>query len=182
VFESTAREFIEKAILRDKEFLARFDPQRDLAAFEAAWQARRMGASGEVGAFEPNYEGSPAVWGTAGAACGALGRHTFAARPGHHLAPLILAGRNLFAELSNGFTLLNLGAEAAASDGFARAAQELGIPLKVIQAGIDPDGTYGATSILVRPDQFVAWTSACAPADPNAVLAKAAGRPDPVRA
>ena len=41
-----------------------FDPARDRAAFEAAWQARAQGAVGEVHAFEPNYEGSPVVCGS----------------------------------------------------------------------------------------------------------------------
>ena len=46
---------------------------------------------------------------------------------------------------------------------------------------MDDDPHMNESARQVGPDQFVAWTSACAPAGPNAVLAKAAGRPDPVR-
>lgn len=91
VFQSTARDFIEKAILEDRSFLAAFDPARDLEAFEQAWARRNSGASSEVHAFEPHYENSPVVWGPDGGCCSAHGRHSFVARPGHHLAPQLLS-------------------------------------------------------------------------------------------
>jgi 4-hydroxyisophthalate hydroxylase len=177
VFESTAGDFIEKAILKDKAFLRAFDPRRNRAAFEAEWNARRSGAKDEVGTFEPNYEGSSIVWGTPGAKCGARGRHCTDARPGHHLAPLILEpGRNSFTELGDGFCLIECGGEEASCRAFATAARELGIPLKIIAAGMHAGQAYGATLVLVRPDQFVAWTSQCTPAPAHAILARAAGR------
>ena len=114
MFVSTARDFIEKAIHSDKDFLAKFDPAIDKDAFEAEWLARSSGARSEVNSFEPNYEGSSIVAGPPGATCSAIGSHEFAARAGHHLAPRQLAsGRNVFEELGAGFTLLDFGAPDA---------------------------------------------------------------------
>ena len=159
VFASTARDFIEKAIESDREFLAKFDPAADKAAFEAEWQARSSGARSEVNSFEPNYEGSSIVAGPPAAVCSAIGAHQFAARAGHHLAPRRLAsGRNVFEELGEGFTLLDLGAPETSVAGIMRAAEAGGVPLKLVR---DKDAEsrqfYQATLVLVRPDQFVAW-------------------------
>ena len=97
VFASTARDFIEKAIFVDRDFLARHDPTRDPVDFEAAWRERQSGARAEVNAFEPNYEGSPIVFGPEGGMSSAIGSHAYAARAGHHLAPQVLSsGKNVF--------------------------------------------------------------------------------------
>jgi 4-hydroxyisophthalate hydroxylase len=159
VFASTARHFIEKAIGSDKEFLAAYDPARDRAAFEENWNKRAALARSEVGEFEPNYEGSPIVWGPKGASCSALGSHSFTARPGHHLAPEPLSsGRNVYEELGDGFTLLAFDAPATAVDAFEAAGRRLGVPLKIIRDdAADRRARYGTRMILVRPDQFVAW-------------------------
>lgn len=177
VFRSTAKDFIEMAIETDKQFLAAFDPARDKAAFEREWKARGSSAVGEVNAFEPNYEGSPIVLGKQGGTCSALGTHTSAARAGHHLAPQPLSsGRNVFEELGDGFTLLGLGAADAALDAFASTAEILGVPLKVVRDSRDGDRErYGSAFVLVRPDQFVAWASDDALADPADILRRAAG-------
>jgi 2-polyprenyl-6-methoxyphenol hydroxylase-like FAD-dependent oxidoreductase len=161
VFASTARDFIEKAIQNDREFLAKFDPAIDKGAFEAEWQARSSGARSEVHSFEPNYEGSPIVAGPPGATCSAIGSHQFAARAGHHLAPRQFAsGRNVFQELGAGFTLLDLGAPDVAVAQITRAAESGGVPLKLIRDdSAEVRQFYQATLILVRPDQFVAWIS-----------------------
>ena len=63
VFASTAREFIEKAILSDRDFLRKHNPARDRADFENAWRERQSAAPAEVDAFNPNYEGSRLVLG-----------------------------------------------------------------------------------------------------------------------
>src|SRR6185312_13985039 len=111
VFESTARDFIEKAIDSDRRFLRAFDPDRDREAFEAEWRSRRVAARWEVDAFEPHYEGSSLI-GSAPGQPSALGRHLVEARPGHHLTPQILAdGRNVFEALGRNFTLLAFGAD-----------------------------------------------------------------------
>ncbi|MGE0853476.1 MAG: FAD-dependent monooxygenase [Hyphomicrobiaceae bacterium] len=177
VFRSTARDFIEKANEADRKFLAEFSPERDRAAFEREWQARSSGARSEVNAFEPNYEGSPIVWGPPGGTCSALGTHAFAARAGHHLAPQPLtSGRNVFEELGEGLTLLGLGADDSACEAFTAAAARMHVPLRVVRDSRDGGRERcEAGFVLVRPDQFVAWTSDDAPADPATILGKAIG-------
>jgi hypothetical protein len=183
VFASTARDFIEKAIQGDKEFLAAYNPDVDKAAFEREWTARQTGARSEVHSFEPNYQGSSIVWGPPGSTCGAIGSHQFAARAGHHLAPLNLAcGHNVFEQLGQGFTLIELGAPDGAAETFAAAAQTLNIPLKLVRDdGSESRNFYQARLVLVRPDQFVAWTSNDDTADASAILQRAIGT-DPATA
>jgi hypothetical protein len=178
VFASTARDFIEKAVFVDRDFLAKHDPARDRAGFEVAWRERQSGARAEVNAFEPHYEGSPIVFGPAGAVSSAIGSHAYAARAGHHLAPQPLSsGRNIFEELCQSFTLIALGASEAAS-AFEAAASRLGIPLKVItDSAADGRERYASRLILVRPDQFVAWAGD--EAEPIPILQRAVGTLQP---
>ena len=187
VFASTARDFIAKPIEADREFLQTFDPAVDRAAFERAWQARAEGAIGEVNAFEPHYEGSPVVSpgnGARGAASGAVGSHRFEARAGHHLAPAVMAsGRNVYEALGPGFTLLALDAGASAVQAFNEVAAELHLPLAVLEdPGQGEMARYQARLVLVRPDQFVAWTSASptlSADEARRVLHRVTGRPTP---
>jgi hypothetical protein len=163
VFASTIRDFIAKSIETDREFLASHDPQRDLPEFEAQWQRRASGAVGEVHAFEPHYEGSPVVCGPAGTTGhggSAVGSHQFVARAGHHLAPATLSmGRNVFEALGDGFSLLAFGANPAHWQPFVAAADALGLPLTVVQDTREGERErYRAGLVLVRPDQFAAWT------------------------
>lgn len=177
VFQSTARDFIEKAIATDRTFLEAYDPLRDRQAFEAEWKARQSGARSEVNAFEPNYEGSPIVFGPPGGTCSAAGSHALAARPGHHLAPCVLAsGRNVFEELGAGLTLLSLDADSTAGSRFEAAARSDGIPLHIVRDDFGAGRKqYGAAHVLVRPDQYVAWVSGEDPSDAEHVLRKAIG-------
>jgi 2-polyprenyl-6-methoxyphenol hydroxylase-like FAD-dependent oxidoreductase len=177
VFQSTARDFIEKGIENDRKFLRAHNPERDKDAFERQWNLRQSGARAEVNAFEPHYEGSSIVFGPQGGACSALGNHTLLARAGHHLAPQPLSsGRNVFEELSDGLTLLCLGADDPLHEAFANAASAMRIPLKVIRDTRAGDRErYGAAFILVRPDQFVAWASEDGSVDATAILNKAIG-------
>jgi 2-polyprenyl-6-methoxyphenol hydroxylase-like FAD-dependent oxidoreductase len=163
VFASTIRDFIAKSIETDRQFLAGYDPLRDLPAFEAQWQRRASGAVGEVHAFEPHYEGSPGVCnpaGTSGPGGSAVGSHQFAARAGHHLAPAALStGRNVFDVLGDGFCLLAFGADAARWQPFVTAASAMGLPLTVVQDSCEGERErYRSSLVLVRPDQFAAWT------------------------
>lgn len=177
VFASTAKDFIQMFINKDRDFLAAYDPARDRAAFEAAWAERSAGTNAEISTFEPNYEGSPVVFGPAGGTCGAVGDHQFAARAGHHLAPQPLSsGRNVFEALGAGFTLLAFGAEPDGVAAFTGAAAELGVPLDVVVDDRE-DGRreYRARFVLVRPDQFVAWAGEHPPADVAGVLKRAVG-------
>ncbi|KMO10510.1 FAD-dependent oxidoreductase [Methylobacterium platani] len=177
VFVSTARDFIERAIRDDREFLEAHDPARDPAAFEAAWAARGSGAKSEVGAYAPHYAGSPIVPAEPGLVPGAAGTHAVAARAGRHLTPLPLSdGRNVYEALGPGFTLLAIGDGRARAAAFARAAAALGVPLGVIEDPGSADlARYEADLILVRPDQFVAFAGAGPAGDPAAILARAVG-------
>ncbi len=176
VFASTARDFIAKSIETDRDFLATYNPHTDLTAFEANWHARTSGAVSEVHNFEPHYEGSPIVFGPAGASCGAIGRHEFTPRPGHHLAPCATKDGELFDMLGLDFTLLSFTGEDAQSAAILAEAARLGVPLKHLPITDDTARQrYGADHVLVRPDQFVAWRGGAARAPEAAVLARAAG-------
>jgi 4-hydroxyisophthalate hydroxylase len=179
VFADTGQT-IADGIAFDREFLARYSPQRDRAEFERAW-GRLTGGETEPPTYEPHYEGSPVVYGPPGAVSGAKGGHTLEARPGHHLAPADLsAGGNAFAELGQGFTLITLGDDQRAAASFQAAARQAGIPLTVLtDTFAGPRAAYGHRLILVRPDQFVAWTGDAAPADPAGVLRRVAGHDEP---
>ncbi len=180
VFASTASDFIARSIEVDRAFLHAHDPARDRAAFEKAWRARSEGAVGEVQSFEPHYEGSPVVAGTQGPGGSAVGRHSFDARAGHHLAPAALtSGGNVYDRLGPGFTLLAMGADPDRVARFVEAARSLSLPLKVIEASREGEcARYAAGLVLVRPDQFVAWTDAndMDAGPPEQVLRIASGR------
>ena len=187
VFASTARDFIAKSIETDREFLRGFDPAVDRAAFERAWQDRAEGAVGEVNAFEPHYEGSPVVSGARGAVSSAVGSHSFEARAGHHLAPAVMAsGRNVYEALGSGFTLLALDADADAVQAWNELAADLDLSLTVLEdPGHGEMARYRARLVLVRPDQFVAWTSASptlALDEARRLLHTVTGRPAPAPA
>lgn len=178
VFVSTARDFIESVIEKDRGFLRDFDPARDRAAFERAWSLRASGTSGEVDAFEPNYRGSSIVAGEEGAVSDAKGPHSFAARPGHHLAPQSLSsGKNVYEELGDGLTLLALDAGPAVVGAFETAGRQLGVPFHIIADNLAGGReNYQARLILVRPDQFVAWCGDDLPQDAERIVARAIGR------
>jgi 4-hydroxyisophthalate hydroxylase len=175
IFYETASDFIAAGIEADKAFLERYSPAYDRKEFEMAWQARTQDASSHVLTYEPNYEGSSVVCGPANGHCSARGEHTFAARPGHHLPPQPLSsGRNVFEALGQNFTLLAFGADEPAVRGFEHAAEAQRIPLTVVRDSFEGARTnYGERLILVRPDQYVAWTGASG--DPARIIAQAAG-------
>ena len=167
-----------RRIESDRQFLARYSPERDRAEFEHVWNERVAGVSMRVQTYEPHYEGSPVVIGPPGGRCSAHGRHTFAAKAGHHLPPQPLSsGRNVFEELGTGFTLLAFGADDGAVGAFEAAARALRIPQKVVRDSYTGGReAYGVRLILVRPDQYVVWTGDGAAGDARAVMAKVTGR------
>ena len=182
VFASTITDFIAKSIETDRAFLEAFDPARNRAAFEEAWQARAKGAVGEVNAFEPSYEGSSIVLlaGNRAGTSSAVGAHSFAARAGHHLPPASLGcGKNTFDVMGDGFTLFALGTGPGVARAFRGTADALGIPLTIVEdAGDGEVARYAASLILVRPDHFVAWVCGDAEVsevDAQAVLQRARG-------
>ena len=178
VIKEIAEDFIAAHIAQDAAFLACYDPQRDRAEFERAWRTRETDIGSRVQAYVPNYAGSPLVTGPPGARSGARGAHSFKARAGHHLAPRTLSsGRNVFEELGPGFTLLAFGVDRASVDTFLGAAKRLGAPLRLIRDSYADERTaYESPLVLVRPDQFVAWTGDRLPDDPAALIGKVTGR------
>jgi len=152
VFASTARDFIERFIREDREFLEAHAP--DDADFQEKWMGRNLDAA-EVQAFEPHYEGSPIIGGAGSPS--ARGNHDFIARPGHHLAPQMLSdGRNVYQALGSGFTLLTHNRASSAA-----AMADPGVPVDLIDTLTDEArAAYGADLILLRPDHYVAWVGA----------------------
>ncbi len=178
VFKQLGEEFIAARIEWEGDMINRHDPAREPEAFARDWAELKEDSTRFVLNYEPNYEGSPTVFGPPGGVCAARGDYMFKARAGHHLAPRALTGgRNVFEELGDGFALLAFGAPPGAAEAFAAAAGARNIPLKII-ADTFKDGRedYEARLTLVRPDQYVAWTGNDAPADAGAVLDRAAGR------
>jgi 2-polyprenyl-6-methoxyphenol hydroxylase-like FAD-dependent oxidoreductase len=178
IFQETGQDFIAARIASDAAWLEAHNPERDLADFEAAWAARKARSGGSVLSYEPNYEGSPVVAGPPGGKSSAHGTHSFAARAGHHLAPQPLSsGKNVFEELGSGFTLLAFGADAASIDAFEQAAAAAALPLAIVRDSFAGGReAYEHRLMLVRPDQYIAWSADAAPADTAALLAYVTGR------
>jgi 2-polyprenyl-6-methoxyphenol hydroxylase-like FAD-dependent oxidoreductase len=165
IFEETGRDFIASRIEADREFLERYSPERNKAEFEAAWAQLSGGAGERIMTYEPHYEGSSVVMGAAGAVCSAHGSHSYQARSGHHLPPRALSsGRSVFESLGRGFTLLAFDADEGSVSDFVEIAAKKKIPLQVVRDTYEGERKdYGAQLILVRPDQYIAWTGARAP-------------------
>ncbi|MCB1462249.1 MAG: FAD-dependent monooxygenase [Nitratireductor sp.] len=180
VFASTAKDFIERYIEKDRQMLAEFSPEKDMKAFLAAW-GERAKDTWDVEAFEPNYEGSPIVDPVEGATPSAIGSHLHDARAGHHLSPQNLAdGTPVFEALGPDFTLL--AADPRSASVFEAAARKLGLPLKTVaELGEEAIAAYGSQTILVRPDGFVAWTGDSV-GDAGAILSRAIGGVTPTPA
>jgi 2-polyprenyl-6-methoxyphenol hydroxylase-like FAD-dependent oxidoreductase len=163
-------------IEKDRTFLERYSPSKDRAAFEAAWhEVQRQNIW--QGSFEPHYEGSSVVAGPPGGVCSIHGTHVYAARAGHHLAPLPLSsGKNVFEALGTGMTLLAFGAEHCAVGAFEEAARSLRVPLTVVRDSDEGDRrAYEARLVLVRPDQYVVWAGNTVPADAVRIVRRATG-------
>jgi 2-polyprenyl-6-methoxyphenol hydroxylase-like FAD-dependent oxidoreductase len=178
IFKETAEDFIEAGIRRDKEFMARYSPERDRDEFERAWKEHANSAAPRVMTYEPHYEGSSIVFGPPNGASSASGSHTFKARTGHHLPPQQLSsGRNVFEELGADFTLLAFEADERAVASFQKAARALAVPLKVVRdTAADGRADYEAKLMLVRPDRYVAWIGDGVAGEAMPIMRKAAGR------
>ncbi|MGB1872054.1 MAG: FAD-dependent monooxygenase [Candidatus Puniceispirillaceae bacterium] len=177
VFASTRDDFIVKSIIEDRSFTDKFDPRRDLAAFEQAWAQRAAGDDSMVTQYLPHYAGSPIVCGQSGVRSGATGTHGVKAQAGHHLSPQPLPNdASLWDQLGKGFTLMNLTGDSAMTDAFASAAKERDVPLKTLDLAIAGlADLYEAEAILVRPDHFVAWAGSAEQADAKSILDRATG-------
>jgi 4-hydroxyisophthalate hydroxylase len=118
------------------------------------------------------------VVGPPGAPISIHGRMSVKAEAGHHLAPRQLSsGRNVFEELSDGFTLIALDADESSLGALQAAASDRKVPLKVVRdtfaAGRE---AYQSRLVLVRPDQYVVWAADSAPPDARALMELVAGQ------
>lgn len=177
IFLETGEAVIAGGIEADRAFLERYSPDRDRAEFERAWKELETSAGSRQQSYEPHYEGSSVVAGPPDAVCSIFGKHSFAARPGHHLAPRDLSsGRNVFEELGPGYTLLAFGAEDPGVATLEQTAQSLGVPFKVVRDSYEGGRkAYEARMSLVRPDQYVVWAGDELPKDGAALLRKVTG-------
>jgi hypothetical protein len=178
IFHEIAEDFIAARIRADGEFYSRYNPERDRAEFEQAWEARKTDLGSRAQRYEPNYEGSSVILGPPNGRCSACGSHEYRARAGHHLSPQPLSsGRNVFEELGPDFTLLAFGVEDVLPDAFARAARRRNVPLKIVRDTRNGGReAYEANLILVRPDQYVVWAGDVPAVDPDTVIRTAVGR------
>jgi 4-hydroxyisophthalate hydroxylase len=174
IFVETGEAMIAGGIERDRTFLERYNPQKDRTEFEQAWNALAQETLGRRQSYEPHYEGSPVVMGPPGAVCSIHGKASPRAEAGHHLMPLTLDdGRNVFEKLGQWYTLLALGADEADTHELEDVARALQVPLKTVR---NPAITeYGARLILVRPDQYVAWSGDELPEDPTKLVRSVTG-------
>ncbi len=178
VFKETGEDFIASRIRTDRDFFDRYNPERDAGEFARAWKKHEAQVAPHVLTYEPHYEGSPIILGPSGGASGAHGTHTFEARPGHHLPPRPLSsGGDVFDELGRGFTVLAFDGDDETARAFEREAAALDVPLKAIRDTFEGGReAYGSPLILVRPDQYVAWTGERRPGDVAGLIRKVAGR------
>jgi 2-polyprenyl-6-methoxyphenol hydroxylase-like FAD-dependent oxidoreductase len=178
IFKETGEDFIAGRIKADAAWLERHNPDRDKADFERAWAERKAHSAESTLSYEPNYEGSAVIAGPPGGKSSAHGDHSYVARAGHHLAPQPLSsGKNVFEALDGGFSLLAFSASEPTVGAFERAASSLGIPLRVVRDTFEGSRVaYGHPLVLVRPDQYVAWTGDTSPPDVPALMTMVAGR------
>ncbi len=182
VFVSTAEDFIESFIDRDRRFIAESGSlwsRRDSAAFAEAWERRRtQGSRFGISDYAPNYAGSPIVrGGSAGETAGsrrpsAVGIHDFVARPGHHLPPSERAP-GLFDRLGSWFTLLVAPDRSDLVGSVEKSASRARVPL-VVQEVADMS-SYRSDAVLVRPDHHVAWVDDESEADLSTLLSDTTG-------
>jgi 4-hydroxyisophthalate hydroxylase len=177
IFVETGEAVIAGGIEADRVFLERYRPERDREEFEQAWKQMGTGGGSRVQLYEPHYEGSSVVVGPPGAVCSIHGKHSFVARPGHHLAPRSLStGRDVFEELGKDFTLLAFDAPDKDVRALEQAARAQGVPLNAIRDTFaDGREAYEARLVLVRPDQYVVWSGDEAPGDAAQVMRTVAG-------
>ena len=178
VFRDVGEDIIGGWIRDDRAVLEQYTPEQDREEFARRFEEVTKGFGTRLRGFEPHYEGSPVVLGPPGGVVSAHGSHSSTARPGHHLPPQPLSsGGGVFEALGRGFTLLALDAPGVGVEAFVRAAQSCGLPLSVVRDAFSGGReAYGCRLVLVRPDQFVAWTGDAAPPDVAGLLRTVTGR------
>ena len=175
IFVETGEAMIAGSIERDRAFLERYSPRASRDEFERAWNELKYETLGRRQSYEPHYEGSPIVVGPEGGVCSIHGKASPEALAGHHLMPLTLAdGRNVFEALGQWYTLVAVDADPLDVDVLEESARSILMPLTVVRTL--PIEDYRARLILVRPDQYVAWSANGLRTDPARLLRSITGR------
>ncbi len=177
IFWETGEDVIAGGIKEDRTFLEKYSPDRNLEEFEQAWKQVEEADTAVHRTYEPHYEGSSVVMGPPDSVCSIHGSLTLVATAGHHLAPQRLSsGHNVYEELGAGFTLLAFDAEDSTVKAFEETAGALNVPLKVVRDTFEGDRReFESRLILVRPDQYVAWTGDTPPDGITGLIRKVAG-------
>ena len=99
------------------------------------------------------------------------------ARPGARLPHAWLEdGVSLYDRPGTGFTLLVLDGEPGQATAIEDAAQHRGVPITLLDlSGHRLRDRYGADLVLVRPDQYTAWSGDRAPVDPLTLIDRVRG-------
>jgi 2-polyprenyl-6-methoxyphenol hydroxylase-like FAD-dependent oxidoreductase len=128
--------------------------------------------------FGYRHAGSPIIWHEPGTGPRWRWREISASTwPGGRAPSVLLAsGAQLFDQLSDGYTLVDLSGRGAGGP-MVEAARLKGLPLTYLPVD-DPSvrACWERDLVLVRPDHFVAWRGDSAPGDWGAVLDRVTGR------
>ena len=158
IYVSTAEQFIKRMINADRDFVSKYNPDRDLEQFERGWQDFANSPQKEVLQYRPHYSGSPLVCGNSSGTTGASGIHKHEAFAGGHLSPLPIGnGENIYDRLSGGFDLICIGADDSTVTAYVDQADRTGLSVLVhnLEAS-DELERWKARTILVRPDNYIA--------------------------
>jgi len=80
-------------------------------------------------------------------------------------------GRSTLDFFGRGFVLLRLGQAPPDAAGFVVAAQEVNLPLNVVDiADSEIAALYASKLVLVRPDGHVCWRADSAPSDAGRIV------------
>jgi 2-polyprenyl-6-methoxyphenol hydroxylase-like FAD-dependent oxidoreductase len=127
------------------------------------------------------YDGSPIVTEDGAPPPDDVARYTPSGVPGgrapHYWpGPGRGPGDSLFDRFGQGFTLIRLGGKPPDASSIEAAAQDRGVPLKVIDLPQSQAwDLYGRDLALIRPDQYVAWRGNAPPADADRLIGRVVG-------
>ncbi len=179
VFSQIGEELIAGGILRERAWLREGTTRKATLPISRAHGSSGQSTGAGFGEMEPHYAGSPVVVGEPGAKkVGIHSAHGWVARAGHHLSPSTLSsGKNVFEELGTNFTLLAFDADEGAVRDFEQAASEQrdAAESRGRDSAADERQRYEASLILLRPDQFVAWSDNGPGTEPKAIIKHVVG-------
>jgi 2-polyprenyl-6-methoxyphenol hydroxylase-like FAD-dependent oxidoreductase len=164
--QATLAELRREGIPDDADLSPAAEQRRD--AIRARLAAGGFDAPGVT--FDERYDASPAVWYEPGQPddepAWRADVYTDDARPGHRAPDGAVDpyGTTLYDRIGDAFALLVLSADRTVEEAFVAEATARSLPFTVVHL-TDPTAreVYGADTVLVRPDQHVAWRGATLP-------------------